>query len=61
MFIMLFGMEQFVEELQCTREIGNAKDRCITCVLQGSDVIGHLPQKISKLTQAVAGISHNTF
>ena len=54
-------MQQFVEELQCTREIGNAKEGYITCVLQGSDVMGHLPQKISKLTQAVAGISHNTF
>ena len=49
------------EELQCTREIGNAKDGYITCVLQGSDVMGHLPQKISKLTQAVAGMSYNTF
>ena len=37
------------EELQYTREVWNAKDRCTTSVLQSLDVVRHLPQKISRL------------
>ena len=37
------------EELQWVREIGNMKDRYPISVLRHSDVVGHLPQKISRL------------
>ena len=37
------------EELPCTREVGNAKDRYAVSVLQGLNIVGHLPQKISRI------------
>ena len=37
------------EELQCTREVGNVKEGHTISVLQGSGVIGHLPQKIPRI------------
>ena len=37
------------EELECAREVGNAKDRYVVSVLRGSDIVGHLPQKISRV------------
>ena len=37
------------EELQCVWELGNAKDGYTISVLRGSDVVGHLPQKISRI------------
>ena len=36
------------EELQCARELENVKDGYVISILQDSDVLGHLPQKISK-------------
>ena len=38
-----------VEELEYSREVGNAKDRYAVSILRGSDIVGHLPQKISKV------------
>ena len=37
------------DELECAREVGNVKDAYAISVLQGSDVVGHLPQKISRI------------
>ena len=37
------------EELECAREVGNTKDRYAVSILQGSDIVGHLPQKISRV------------
>ena len=37
------------EELECAREVGNAKDRYAVSILRGSDIVGHLPQKISRV------------
>ena len=34
---------------KCAREVGNAKDESTISVLRGSDVAGHLPQKISRI------------
>ena len=40
------------EELQCAREVGKVKDGYAISVLQGSDVVGHLPQKISTINKS---------
>ena len=56
---MLFGVQHdyaIGEELQFATEVGDAKDRYAISVLQGSDVLGHLPQYFA---QAAAGISYN--
>ena len=37
------------EELQSAREVENAKDRYAISILKGSDVVGHLPQYISRI------------
>ena len=37
------------EELQCAREIENVKDRYAISILKGSDVVGYLPQNISRI------------
>ena len=37
------------EKLQCAKEVGNVKNRYAISVLQGPDVVGHLPQKISTI------------
>ena len=37
------------EELPCTRDVGNAKGRYAISVLRGSNVVGHLPQKICRI------------
>ena len=61
MLIMLFGVQHnyaIREELQFATEVGNAKDGYAISVLQGSDVLGHLPQDFA---QPAAGISYNTF
>ena len=38
------------EKLQCAREVGDAKDQYTTSVLRGSDVVGRLLQKISRIS-----------
>ena len=45
--IMLFGVQHMQSE-KSSSEVRNAKDRYAISVLQGSDVLGHLPQKISR-------------
>ena len=37
------------EELQCLREHGNARDRYAVAVKRRDVVVGHLPQRISRL------------
>ena len=37
------------EKLQCAREVGDAKDQYTTSVLRGSDIVGCLLQKISRI------------
>ena len=42
------------EELQCAREVGNVKDGYTISVLRGSDVVGFLLQKISRINTSDA-------
>ena len=41
--------ETVEEELQCARQLENAKVKYAISVLQGSGVVGHLTQKISRI------------
>ena len=50
-FMMLFGVQQ--SEKSCSvQEVGNVKDRYAISVLQGSDVVRHLPQMISGINKS---------
>ena len=37
------------EELECAREVSNAKDRYAVSILQGLDIVSHLSQNISRV------------
>ena len=36
-----------MEELQCTREVSNDKNRYAVTVMKGYDIVGHVPRRIS--------------
>ncbi len=37
------------DRLRCDRELGNSKDRYSVTVLDGENIVGHLPKQISRL------------
>ena len=37
------------EELECRRQISNVVDRYAVCTMKDDEIVGHLPQKISRL------------
>ena len=45
--------ETVEEELQCTRQLENAKVKYVISVLQGSGVVGHLTQTISRINTSI--------
>ena len=48
---MLFGVQQS-EKSYIVQEVGNVKDGYAISVLRGSDVVGQLPQMISRINKS---------